>query len=386
MKNVPIKQYRFGASAEAREEVENRILRELSMDARKSLSSIAADTGLSKTTVFNELNRLINEKEISFVPEINLDDMWRHEMLYTTKRMQKRDFRDLDIHTIGFSEYIGFVKFKGKKPSDSEIVKAVSSFYNPQTICGLHGSYDLFMYLVARNPGELNAFLNGFHKSLSGYKMKIRVKPIQRTHGYFPLRNTLISQFKIPEKYKRLLVALNDDARGQLSKSDDIDKTMATYIYKTLLEYGIVTRTTLHMRNSGKAFTGMITYSIINNELFQKNKHLWNSQIAKLDDKVGYYTLTAETGDPYGGFAIISTRGPEYFNSIKRSIESMNLGVKLGIVIVTHTILGNMGIRNFDMRYSKQYDALAGQGLVPRAEREQFLREKRRKGPIYIEM
>ena len=65
------------------------MIEKLGMDARKSLSSIAGDTGISKTTVFNELNRLISEKEISFVPEINLEDMWRHEMLYTTKRMHK---------------------------------------------------------------------------------------------------------------------------------------------------------------------------------------------------------------------------------------------------------------------------------------------------------
>ncbi len=370
---------------DSKERISNAILRELSMDARQSLSSIADKVSASKTTVFNELNALIEQKEIRFVPEINLDELWRHEMLYTTKWMQKREFRQLDIHQIGFTEYICFVKFLGKKPSDAEISKAVANSYVPQNVSALYGRYDLFMYLVARDHADINVFVNSFHKVLSGYKMLVRIRPIRKSLGFFPLRNELIMQFKLPEKYKKLLITLNEDARGQLSSGEGMDKNTIAYIYKTLLEYGIVSRTTMYMRNPDNDFAGIISYSIIDHQQFQKNKYKWFEHLVKMDsNKLGTYTFMADVHEPYGGIIIANARNAACFDGIKKSIENLRLGIEMESLILSRPILGDLGVRNFDLRYSNQYGMLATEGIVPKLSKEEYAKDRARQAYIEI--
>ena len=371
------------SNREYKEKITNTILRELSMDARQSLSAMAEKANASKTTVFNELNTLIERNDIRFVPEINLEELWKHELLYTTKWMQKREFRQLDIHQIGFTEYVGFVKFLGKKPSDAELVKAVSNSYIPQNVSVLYGKYDLFMYLVARDYNELNFFLHNLHKSLKGYKMRIMINPINKTLGFFPLRNELIEQFKLPEKYKKLLLTLNNDSRGQLSQGLEMDKNTITYIYKTLIDYGIVSRTTIHMRNPDNAFTGIISYSIVDHEKFQRNRFKWFEHMVKMDNnKLGSYTFMADHFDPYGGVIIASARNGTCFDGIKKSLDNLNLGLELDSFVLTRLIFGELGVRNFDLRYTNQYRLLATEGIVPKVKNEYQAESER---PMYVE-
>ncbi len=370
---------------EAKDRIGTAILRELSMDARQSLSSIAEKTGASKTAVFNELNSLIEQRDIKFVPEINLEELWRHELLYTTKWMQKREFRQLDIHQIGFTEYVGFVKFIGKKPSDAEIAKAVRFSYIPQNVSAVYGRYDLFMYLVARDHADINVFVNAFNKSLPGYKMVVRIRPVRKSFGFFPLRNELIEQFKLPEKYKKLLVTLNNGSRGQLSQDQEVDKNAITYIYKTLIEYGIVSRTTMYMRNPDNDFAGIISYSIVDHQQFQKSKYKWFEHLVNMDgNKLGTYTFMADVHEPYGGIIIVNAKNAACFEGIKKSIEGLRLGIEIESTIFSRPIIGELGVRNFDLRYSNQYGMLATEGLVPKVCTDKYAKERVKQAYIEI--
>ncbi|MEM3838989.1 MAG: hypothetical protein QXF01_00195 [Candidatus Micrarchaeaceae archaeon] len=372
-------------STESKENIDNAILRELSMDARQSLGEIADKVAAGKTTVFNEINRLIKDKDIRFVPEINLEDLWRHELLYTTKLMQKRDLRHLDIHQIGFSEYVGFVKFIDKKPSDAEIIKAAGSSYVPQNIASLYGTDDLFMYLVARDHADINLFVNSFSRNLHGYKMVLRIRPIRKSFGFFPLGNRLIEQFKLPEKYKKLLIRLNGDARGQLWEGTEENRNAVNYIYKMLIEYGIISRTTMYMRNSDNNFIGIISYSIVDNQQFQKNRHKWLGHLVNMDcNRLGSYAFMADLYEPYGGLIIANAKNASCFEGIKRSLESLKLGIELESQVISHQLIGEIGIRNFDLKYSDQYGILAMDGIVPKLESSQY--RTRKTWNSYIEL
>ncbi len=351
------------------EAVKDTILRELSMDSRQSLAAMADKIGVSKTTVFNALNAMVNGNEIGFVPELNLDDIWRHELLHTTKWMQKREFRKLNIHEIGFGEYVCLVKFSGKKPDEEEIAAAARKSYVPQNVSMLYGEYDVFMYLVARNPAEMTFFVNSFVKSFEKYKAEVSVRPIRRTYGFFPMRNELIEELKLPEKYKKLLTILNTNARSHLSQmADDIDKNTITYLYKALLDYGIIHRSTIIHRKPGKNLTGLITYKIVDHTLFNKNRNKWLSHLVNTNNgKNASYVFMADTYEPYGGVILVNAADSSSLESFRNSLAAMKVGVEIKSQILTKSILGELGIRNFDVRYTQQYITLETDGLVPKS-------------------
>jgi DNA-binding Lrp family transcriptional regulator len=364
---------------EDKSRLEDAILRELSMDARQSMSSMAEKINVRKTAVSRELDSLTAERGIRFVPEISLEELWKHELLYTTKWMQKREFGHLDVQQIGFGEYLGFVEFFGRKPEDYEIAKAAGNSPVPQNISALHGKYSLFMYLVARNHQDICFFLSTFQKGLPGYKMRFWIRPIRKTLGFFPFRNELIQTFRLPDKYKKILIALNDDARSRLSHDHEINKNTVTYIYKTLLEYKIVDRTTIYMKNPVNQFAGLIEYSIVDHARFQRNRNRWFEHLIKMDNnRLGSYTFMADTYDPYGGIILANTRNATCFEGIKKQIEGLDLGIEIHSQILARSIVGNLGVRNFDLRHTNQYGMLATDGLVPKVEKLQPTREAER--------
>ncbi len=353
------------------DEMRDRVLSELSMDSRQSLASTAEKIGISKTAAFNILNEMVNSGDIRFVPELNVEELWKHELLHTTKWMQKREFRKLNIHEIGFSEYVCMVKFNGKKPSEETIANAAKKSYMPQNISMLYGKYDLFMYVIARNAAEVSFFVNSFSKSLDGYKMEISIRNIRKTYGFFPVRDAFISELKLPEKYKKLLLILNENSRCHLSQmAGDIDKNTITYMYKALLDYGIIRRSTVVMKKPENSIIGLITYRIVDQNLFNRNKAKWLNHLVNTNTgKNAAYLFMADTYEPYGGIVLVTAKNSSAIESVRDSLASMRIGIEIESQILTKSILGELGFRNFDVRQSHQYGVLQTDGLVPRSER-----------------
>jgi hypothetical protein len=239
----------------------------------------------------------------------------------------------------------------------------------PQNVSMLYGEYDVFMYLVARNPAEMTFFVNSFVKSFEKYKAEVSVRPIRRTYGFFPMRNELIEELKLPEKYKKLLTILNTNARSHLSQmADDIDKNTITYLYKALLDYGIIHRSTIIHRKPGKNLTGLITYKIVDHTLFNKNRNKWLSHLVNTNNgKNASYVFMADTYEPYGGVILVNAADSSSLESFRNSLAAMKVGVEIKSQILTKSILGELGIRNFDVRYTQQYITLETDGLVPKS-------------------
>jgi hypothetical protein len=98
---------------------------------------------------------------------------------------------------------------------------------------------------------------------------------------------------------------------------------------------------------------------------------------------LGNYTFMADVHEPYGGIIIANAKNGACFDGIKRSIENLKLGIEVDSLVLSRPILGELGVRNFDLRYSNQYGMLATEGLVPKVEREDA-RDKAKQA--YIEL
>ncbi len=384
-------QHRYIIGEGKREHVDNIILRMLSMDARTPLSEIAKVAKVSKTTVFHELNRLIVEQDIKFVPEVNLAEMWERELVFSTKRIEKREFRQLKIHGIGFGEFLCFISFPKKKPTDEQILSSVSKargLHVPQYIGRiLEAQYDIIMYLVARNTKEVTDFMTDFQKNLpEGCEAKRYAFQILRTHGFFPLRDELISQFKISDRYKKMLLILNQNARGELSKMG-MKKDMVTYLYRALLNYGILERVTLYIKKPKYSITGIIRFDFLDSRKWTNGFSKWAKRVISQDYLNGSYVFMADIFSPFGGLLIVNAKDSLEFENIKNTLEDPTLGIRVKkSMLISGSILGSLGIRNFDMAHSRQHIALEERGFLPRVNRMSRVKAKKHGKPEFFDL
>ncbi|MDE1762172.1 MAG: hypothetical protein KGH78_03180, partial [Candidatus Micrarchaeota archaeon] len=159
---------------EKNELAERTILKDLSVNGRKSIGAIARKLKMPKATVYQIYNKTVEKYGLKFVPELNLDQAWRIELLQAFKRKgTKREMREelLDkVSNIGFEEFIIFIKFNEKEPKDNEILSALGDSYVPQYVGKLQGSeYNLIMYAVARTYVDLQLFTMEFNQKLKKY-------------------------------------------------------------------------------------------------------------------------------------------------------------------------------------------------------------------------
>jgi hypothetical protein len=63
-----------------------------------------------------------------------------------------------------------------------------------------------------------------------------------------------------------------------------------------------------------------------------------------------------------------AARVGKFVSAIRASLD----GVEISRAVLGEVLLGHLGIRDFDMRYTQQYRSLAIRRLVPRIGEEQF--------------
>ncbi|MEM4114389.1 MAG: AsnC family protein, partial [Candidatus Micrarchaeaceae archaeon] len=130
------------------EKLKLRMLRALSINARLTFSELGKKVGVGKYVAYKYFHEMVEEYGIKFVPEINVENIWKYELVKlmaheSTKTGIRENIIDKFPDVIGFEEYVIFIKFLGKKSSDEEILKAIGDSYIPQFVAKLIGEYDL---------------------------------------------------------------------------------------------------------------------------------------------------------------------------------------------------------------------------------------------------
>ena len=138
-----------------REEIEGKLLTILSMNSRLGIDRLSGMVGLSRNQVYDLVKRIIKKYDIKFVPEIDIDGLWKYEFLGLSWGKSKRELLEMMLKDepaqIGFEQYVAMIEFKGQEePTNEEIMKATVGSYIPQYIARASGQCSLFMYLVSR--------------------------------------------------------------------------------------------------------------------------------------------------------------------------------------------------------------------------------------------
>jgi DNA-binding Lrp family transcriptional regulator len=354
-----------------KEELEGRILGLLSMNSRLGIDKLAEQTGISRNQAYDLLKRLVKTYEIRFLPEIGIENLWKYEFLGLCWGKSKRELQDTmtneDAVQLGFGEYIAMVEFKGhKEPANDEIIKAMEESYMPQYIARMSGQCNLFIYLIARSPVEASQFIYKFRNNLNKYNLTVKLQFIFPGFGYFPLNDKFIEQTQIQHRYKKLLLALNKNARIRLSSLSEefggvSNMTMST-MNARLKELGLVKRTTLCIQNPKEQIIKLFTISIVDGEKFLKNTNLLLMNIVKNATK--HYIFIANIKNPDGVMFLARFETLLEAEKFKKEFETLDLGIEMNESMLLENLYGNLGIRNFSPEATVQHAFLKAKGLI----------------------
>jgi len=353
-------------------DIEKKILSILGANARISINDLAGEVHIDKNKTYEVFNSIVEKYGIRFVPEINIDALWHMEFARQARLQTKRSIigeAEEMISNVGFSEYLMQIKFDKKTPNNDELISTAEKEYWIQFLAKTHGNYDALAYIVARPYDDLRYIISKLGAALKNYDMEISISKIWPYFGFFPLSKSLISQLKLFETYKNLLVGLLNAGRenfSEMGKEFGQGYTQMLYSYDRLYRTNVLRRVTYYETKPNKKAYEAVSIKITNKEKFEKSKEEWYMHIIEQANKgEQLYVYACETIAPFGNFVILAGESTE---EIKKEINYISKlkGVKVSSTHIDQSLIGALGIREFDMRYSFQYQYLESRNKVPR--------------------
>lgn len=240
-----------------------KILRLLSENARVSVSELAAALDMSRKTAREKMKRTEEEFGIKYTMELN------EEALGLT------------------NPRVILVKFT-KKPDYDEVAKILAASHIPQIAARTSGKYDMIIYANAENTREYVFWDKTTQVQLAKYGVVWQSSDVAFLHlGFCPARNALIEKLGIPDKYKKMLLLLNENSRmtfHEMSKRLGMHFNTVAYNFGKLMKMGYVRRFTIVMRKPPQvAITSMFGKYIIG-EGFEEDSMRMRKEVSWVDD------------------------------------------------------------------------------------------------------
>lgn len=222
---------------------DKKILHELDMNARQSSQQIAKKVRLSKVSVINRINKLIQEEIIkNFIALVN-------------------------YRKLGFTNYHVYYSLQNLSPKkEEEFIEFLKNKPEIKYILQIDSKWDLMLALYSENNEKADDILSKINDKFGDYIKDIRIFTIVTT--FYPGREYLIEnkpkQFSLPlvrektEKEKidktdeKILRGISTNARAQLielEKKIGIKADIIRYRLKNLVKRGIIQRFTINLGN-----------------------------------------------------------------------------------------------------------------------------------------
>lgn len=357
-------------------EVRDTILKQLSVDARISMKTLSNGTRSAKGNAYGIFNKVVEEYGLRFVPEISINNLWKWEFIKKARMQTKRGIITEAMDAIpitGFGEYVLLAKFAGKAPADDKILEALGTSYSPQFAARLNGGgHDLLVYVVARSYEDALEFANAFCRKLDRHRMVACVNRIWGSFGFFPFNAKVISQFDIFDSYRNLLIGLNGSGRdtfSEIGRKAGQGPAQMLYAYDRLVRTGIMKRITYYEEKPKSSINVLLTLTATDVKAFDRTKDAWFMRLIKEYERAeNECVFMCDTASPKGMMVIASFQSEARAKKFAGEIRTTLKGVEVSRSEMGGALLGHLGIRDFDMRYTQQYRSLAIRRLVPRIE------------------
>lgn len=331
------------------------ILKILSMNGRATLSTISRLTGLSKSAVAYNLKRI--EK--------------KYDVRYTL---------DMRMPVLGFTEYIILVKFLSKSPEASKVRALLQNFPNIQYAAFTSGEYNLFAYMLARDNSDVIEILYNLRLELKDYISEWYYVPFSKYYGQILLRDDFFEVMtknvwnrtrekprptaqEITKREFLVLRELNSNCRREFSDINfrhGFKGDGAQYTYRTMRERRkLIKRPTISIGNTGSKYTAIIFMDDLDVNAFQKGRPRFLEYLT--DDvrgPVNRFALEGDIGMPDSILMIAPIPYDGYLQEMQSYLYANVSGVRLRTLIVTDTIIGELGFKKFDNMHTGNYKIL----------------------------
>lgn len=115
-----------------REELKQNMLRLLSVNGRMSIGNIAKKLHVTKPSAYHLFLEVVKEYDLHFVPEINIEELWKYEFIKLNRLHSKREMLEEStemLPDLGFDEYMILIKFPDKEPDIEKMGRELNASY-----------------------------------------------------------------------------------------------------------------------------------------------------------------------------------------------------------------------------------------------------------------
>jgi DNA-binding Lrp family transcriptional regulator len=249
---------------------------------------------------------------------------------------------------------------------------------NVQLAFMARGSYDLFIFFLAKDPLEAEQLIYEIRKSsvLATCTAEWFSSYYTQGIGFIPVRDEFFQTLEKrvwhrskehPRKEKdqifmreyATLRELNNDGLITFTEIDrryGLKEGSALYTYQQLLKNEMIFRTTITMQNPPIKDTVVFIAKQLDVKRFIEHRKEWLANV--LSDGEGplnKYIFEGDIGSPYGLIHIAPTYKDCNIESIEQNLYASVKGIKIETSIITKFLVGTFSYRKFDMKKSILY-------------------------------
>ncbi|MDE1856570.1 MAG: AsnC family transcriptional regulator [Candidatus Micrarchaeota archaeon] len=341
-------------------EVDRRILKALSMNARLPAGKIGKLVGLSPQATYRRIKFLGEKLGIKYILELN-------------------------TNRLGYIDLLAFVKFDGKLPSPKEIKDAFEKEPYIQFCALLKGDYDIMLYILADKDLEAtDVILDKILKNtLVDYTLSWDIKIVLLPYNFIPIREQFfdVLERRVWKKSKEsprpkptdirlreylLLKGLNSNSVERFRRIDvryNLENGNSRYSYFDLLDRKIISRPTITMTKLPIQYNAIIEMAVWQRGEYERTKNYYRLDLIN-DTKypINKYSLAYGIRDPNGVFLIMPIMENNDLENTVANLGNNVRGVKFKTFMITSVLIGNLCYRLFDNFYSMQYVDLTNTG------------------------
>ncbi|MCL5434636.1 MAG: hypothetical protein M1559_02920 [Candidatus Marsarchaeota archaeon] len=335
-------------------EYEPLILKELSTNPRDGIAAISKRIGLTYSTTQYWIKKLEQKYGIKYTIEPGF------------------------LSHFSLSKFIAIAKFKDIRPNQENLQKLLKANPNVQLAFMARGSYDLFIFFLAKDPLEAEQLIYEIRKSdvLAKCTAEWFSSYYTQAIGFIPIRDEFFQMLEKrvwhrskehPRKEKdqifmreyATLRELNNDGLITFTEIDrryGLKEGSALYTYQQLLKNEMIFRTTITMQNPPIKDTVVFIAKQLDVKRFIEHRKEWLANV--LSDGEGplnKYIFEGDIGSPYGLIHIAPTYKDCNIESIEQNLYASVKGIKIETSIITKFLVGTFSYRKFDMKKSILY-------------------------------
>ncbi len=333
------------------------ILEALSTDAREGIAAMSKRLNMAYNTVHYWIKRLES----------------KYGIRYTI------DYRFLD--NFNLYKFLVVARFKNGRPDADTVRKLIKN--EPRIQLGLwtRGSYDLFLFVLASKPFEVESMVYKLRSdpALAKYPSYWYSSYYTQGHGYIPLRDEFFDLIKTrvwqrtketPRKgpmqiFKReyaTMRELNSSGLLEFNKIDEkynLKSGSAQYTYHQLLKHESLLGITITMSSPPIKDIAVIMMPQINMKKFNLHKTEYFAEVISDENTpLNKYIFEGDVGSPYGVMLIAPLYKEGDLELLEHGLNAIK-GVKVQSSVVSETLIGSLGFRKIDLTKSWIYKAAA---------------------------